>query len=169
MLFGDEMWFLFSLHLLKQLFAYIHMYMCCHALSDYRRALDWWLYVYLLHTYTTRFYTSQITITHKLVFSVTLSANGCQRSTFLCFCAHVLAGWRPSHANLISSLQTVNWLSILTAYCKIWTLQSQVKVKSKSRYDRWSVGQSVLVSSPVWGSWPDINYCLTRGRVCQLS
>jgi hypothetical protein len=33
--------------------------------------------------------------------------------------------------------------------------------KSKSRYDRRSVGQSVLVSSPIWGSWPDINYCLT--------
>jgi hypothetical protein len=24
-----------------------------------------------------------------------------------------------------------------------------------------SVSQSVLVSRPVWGSWPDINYCLT--------
>jgi hypothetical protein len=31
----------------------------------------------------------------------------------------------------------------------------------ESRYDRRSVGQSVLVSSPFWGSWPDINYCLT--------
>jgi hypothetical protein len=43
-------------------------------------------------------------------------------------------------------------------------------------------GQSVsLVSSPIWGSWPDVNYCfdsyglvfygassLTRGRVCLL-
>jgi hypothetical protein len=33
--------------------------------------------------------------------------------------------------------------------------------ESESRYDRRSVGQSVLVSSPIWGSWPDINYCLT--------
>jgi hypothetical protein len=28
--------------------------------------------------------------------------------------------------------------------------------ESDSRYDRWSAGQSVLVSSPVWGSWPDV-------------
>jgi hypothetical protein len=33
--------------------------------------------------------------------------------------------------------------------------------KSKSRYDGRSVGWSVLVSSPIWGSWPDVNYCLT--------
>jgi hypothetical protein len=33
--------------------------------------------------------------------------------------------------------------------------------KSKSHYDRRPVGQCILVSSPIWGSWPDINYCLT--------
>jgi hypothetical protein len=33
--------------------------------------------------------------------------------------------------------------------------------KSKSHYDRRPVGQCVLVSSPVRGSWPDANYCLT--------
>jgi hypothetical protein len=33
--------------------------------------------------------------------------------------------------------------------------------KSKSHYDRRSVGQSVLVSSPIWVSWPDINFCLS--------
>jgi hypothetical protein len=33
--------------------------------------------------------------------------------------------------------------------------------KSKSHYDRRPVGQCVLVSSPVWGSWPDVNSCLT--------
>jgi hypothetical protein len=49
-------------------------------------------------------------------------------------------------------------------------------------YDRRSVGLSVLVSSPMWGSRPDINYYLTvtvfysmsgapsdGGRVCHLS
>jgi hypothetical protein len=33
--------------------------------------------------------------------------------------------------------------------------------KSKSHYDRRPVGQCVLVSRPVWGSWPDVNYCMT--------
>jgi hypothetical protein len=32
-------------------------------------------------------------------------------------------------------------------------------LKSKSHYDRWSVGQSVLVSSPIWGRRPDFCYC----------
>jgi hypothetical protein len=43
-------------------------------LIDYRWVLDWWLD--LLDTYTTRDYTSQITITHRPVFSVTLLGNG---------------------------------------------------------------------------------------------
>jgi hypothetical protein len=33
--------------------------------------------------------------------------------------------------------------------------------KWKSLYDRRPVGQCFLVSSPVWGSWPDVNYGLT--------
>jgi hypothetical protein len=32
---------------------------------------------------------------------------------------------------------------------------------SESRYHRRSVSQSVLVSSPIWGSWPEVKYCLT--------
>jgi hypothetical protein len=35
------------------------------------------------------------------------------------------------------------------------------KIKSKSHYDWRPVGQCVLVSSPVWGSWPDVSYFLT--------
>jgi hypothetical protein len=38
-----------------------------------------------------------------------------------------------------------------------FSLSSQVK----SHYDRRPVDQCVLVSSPVWGSWPDVNYCFT--------
>jgi len=30
--------------------------------------------------------------------------------------------------------------------------------KSKSHYSWWSVNQSVLVSSPFWGLWPDFTY-----------
>jgi hypothetical protein len=33
--------------------------------------------------------------------------------------------------------------------------------QTSSHYDRRPIGQWVLVSSPVWGSWPDVNYCLT--------
>jgi hypothetical protein len=35
------------------------------------------------------------------------------------------------------------------------------KVRVRVHWDWRSVSLSVLVSSPVWGSWPDINYCLT--------
>jgi hypothetical protein len=48
------------------------------------------------------------------------------------------------------------------------------KSKSKSHYDWRSVSLSVLVSSPVWGSWPDIcslfdSYCLVHGRAPSLT
>jgi hypothetical protein len=33
--------------------------------------------------------------------------------------------------------------------------------QSESRCDLRSVGQSVLVSSPIWGSLPEVKYCLT--------
>jgi hypothetical protein len=33
--------------------------------------------------------------------------------------------------------------------------------ESESHCDWQSVSLSILVSSPVWGSWPDISYCLT--------
>jgi hypothetical protein len=36
-----------------------------------------------------------------------------------------------------------------------------VKSKSNSCYDRQSVAHSVLMSTPIWSSWPDFNYCLT--------
>jgi hypothetical protein len=35
------------------------------------------------------------------------------------------------------------------------------KSKTKSHYDWRSVSQYVLVSNPIWGSWPDIYYCFT--------
>jgi hypothetical protein len=35
------------------------------------------------------------------------------------------------------------------------------KYSSQSRYGRQSVGQSVLVSSPIWGPRPDFCYCQT--------
>jgi hypothetical protein len=53
----------------------------------------------------------------------------------------------PCHHSL-----TGNWSEL----CTILT-----QSKSKLHCDRRPVGQCVLVSSPVWGSWPDVNYCLT--------
>jgi hypothetical protein len=48
---------------------------------------------------------SRITVTHRLVFPVTvftaLLGNFFQLWTFLCSRSHVLAGWRPSHTNLL--------------------------------------------------------------------
>jgi hypothetical protein len=47
-------------------------------------------------------------------------------------------------------------------FCVVKQLISHIVwCKSKSHYDRRPVGQCALVSSPVWGSWPDANCCLT--------
>jgi hypothetical protein len=39
-------------------------------------------------------------LSHRLVSSITLLGNGLQEQMFLCFCVHVLTGWKPSHAIL---------------------------------------------------------------------
>jgi hypothetical protein len=52
-----------------------------------------------------------------------------------------------------SDLQ-LNWTDSFNSH-------SDVKSKSKSHCDWWSVNQLVLVSSPIWGLWPDIYYSLT--------
>jgi hypothetical protein len=42
--------------------------------------------------------------------------------------------------------------------CILWIINRLTSLKSKSHYDRWSVFQSVLVSSPIWGPRPDFCY-----------
>jgi hypothetical protein len=41
--------------------------------------------------------------------------------------------------------------------CWLATISRLLKFKSKSHYDRRSVGHSVLVSNPIWG--PRLNFC----------
>jgi hypothetical protein len=65
--------------------------------------------------------------------------------TVYCFPVGVLRVWLSAKMK-----------SVLRTSCAV-----KLKLKSKSHYDRRSVGQSFLVWSPIWGSWPDINFCLT--------
>jgi hypothetical protein len=51
--------------------------------------------------------------------------------------------------------------ALLCSRNSLSSLFSDYLLKSKSHYDRRPVGQCVLVSNPIWGSWPDINYCVT--------
>jgi hypothetical protein len=56
--------------------------------------------------------------------------------------------------------KSINWVTSLSTIVLQHPVVAQL-VKSKSHYDRRPVGQCALVSSPVWGSWSDVNYCLT--------
>jgi hypothetical protein len=69
--------------------------------SDCRRVLDWWLD--LLHGYTTHDYISQIIITHRSVFSVTLLGDGSQHRRFLTF------RLRSSRAGACLTTRSTDW------------------------------------------------------------
>jgi hypothetical protein len=91
-------------------------------------------------TLTTRNYsvhTSQFTTTESpWTFSVSqLTTNYAE------YLARARISCRPTSLTLLWRLNWTDW--------------------SKSLYDRRSVDQSVLVSNPIWGSWPYINFCLT--------
>lgn len=70
--------------------------------TDYRQGLNWEMN--LLDTYTTHDHTLHITVTHRPAFSVMLLGSDFQQQTVLCFWAHILAGWRPFHINLMLGL-----------------------------------------------------------------
>jgi hypothetical protein len=61
--------------------------------------------------------------------------------------------WSGVHSILITPV------SVASRRATGWT--AGVGVSEWMNYDRRSVGQSVLVSSPIWGSRSDINYYLT--------
>jgi hypothetical protein len=108
----------------------------CHVLSDCIRGLDWQLD---LLDYNTVY---SITV-YKLYNSTALL------TIFTEYHGRVFTRQGPGPpADPLNLWLTTNFTDWLTR-------------KSKSLYDRWSVDQSVLVSSPIWGSWPDINFCLT--------
>jgi hypothetical protein len=82
----------------------VHFILSCDCVTIDGVWIGNWIYWPLVHT--TRYYTSQITVTHRPVFSATIFTalldTGFQLCTFLCSWAHVLAGWQPSRTNLLS-------------------------------------------------------------------
>jgi hypothetical protein len=64
------------------------------------------------------------------------------------------------YESVTSSASVVSWLTLhsrtLNNGTAFWIIS-----KSKSHCDWLLVSQSILVSSPIWGPWPDIYYCLT--------
>jgi hypothetical protein len=64
----------------------------------------------------------------------------------------------PSPTGLIAIFYS---LTALESFRPLTPVSTHWLSESESLYDWRSVGQCVLVSSPIWVSWPDINYCFT--------
>jgi hypothetical protein len=104
-----------------------------------------------------------------------------QSSCYFIFSHSVLLCPSLYSINIHNSHRTRSILILVLSTAEpLWTSLPIVE-KSKSHCDWRSENQSVLVSSPIWGSRPDIYYCLTvtvlffcgasspmRKRVCLL-
>jgi hypothetical protein len=126
----------------------------------------------------------QLTVTHGLGFSVftsrilatDLSQSHCHCSTHVFFsqikfCLAIVLQL-PTQFNT-SAPNLISWQSVVPKFDS--SLFSLCLSHSQSQSHIATDGQSVLVSSPIWGSWPDTLrpcFCgapsLTRGRVCLL-
>jgi hypothetical protein len=81
-----------------------------------------------------------------------------------------VAIWHQPPSLFFSGFQLTTIVPSLLSFPCI--AQLNLLSKSKSHCDWWSVSQSVLVSSPIWGLWPHISSCMTvialsmRGALC---
>jgi hypothetical protein len=116
-----------------------------------------------------------------LLQSQQLTINDCLRLALFCWTMNVFSSYcdwlgsdlRVGHffsfrCPLVSTPQLNTQLSSTTELPSEFSyksmtneLSNQSQSQSHIATDGQSVSQSVLVSSPIWGSWPDIYYCLT--------
>jgi hypothetical protein len=110
---------------------------------------------YRKYSATADLHTFHFTVAHALGFSVFTSLQAADLNT------------ETSTVSLSHKLQILHIIKIFKSHAPFSSLYSQLlnppglsKVKVKVTL-RLTVSQSVLVLSPIWGSGPDIYYCLT--------
>jgi hypothetical protein len=109
---------------------------------------------------TADLHTFQFTVVHALGFSVSTSrllVTDRSTETSTQITTNIIHKISQSH---FKSSQAFYELPVAVSYRELNWTQLDSKSKSKSHYDWRSVSLPVLVSSPGWGSWPDVSTCL---------